>query len=134
MQVRTLFKHLWMPVAIVALFIAANAYEQQIFLQLGLTTVQQVRVALPLIFQVGAFLSFAYLVSRIIDVTIWDQVARRVPVPKLLRDTTRLLVYAIAISAIFSAVFKQDIKPFWTASGALGIIVGFALRNVIVDL
>src|SRR4051812_362408 len=130
MQVRTLFKHLWMPVAIVALFAAANAYEQEIFLQLGLSTVQQVRIALPIVLQVGAFLSFAYLVSRIIDVTVWDQVARRVPVPKLLRDTTRLIVYAVAVSAIFAVVFKKDIRPFWTASGALGIIVGFALRNV----
>src|SRR4051812_33205266 len=124
MQVRTLFKHLWMPVAIVALFLAANAYEQVIFLQLGLSTWHQVSLAGPYILQVGAFLSFAYLVSRTIDVTIWDQVARRVPVPKLLRDTTRLVVYAIAISAIFAVVLKRDVAPFWTASGALGIIVG----------
>jgi small-conductance mechanosensitive channel/CRP-like cAMP-binding protein len=123
-----------MPVAIVALFIAANAYEQEIFLQLGLTTWHQLHDALPYAFQIGAFLSFAYLVTRIIDVTIWDQVARRVPVPKLLRDTTRLVVYLIAISAIISVVFKQDVKPFLTAGGAVGIVVGLALRNVIVDL
>jgi len=134
MNVRTLVKHLWMPVAVVALFAISAMYEQQIFLQLGLATYQQLRSIVPYTIQIGIWLSMAYLVTRIADVTIWDPIGRRVAVPKLLRDVTRVIVYSLAISGIVSVVFKKDVSPLWTATGATGIVLGLALRNVIVDV
>ncbi|HET9423990.1 MAG TPA: mechanosensitive ion channel family protein [Gemmatimonadaceae bacterium] len=134
MQVRTLVRHLWLPAAIVALFTVATIYENEIFVQLGLTTWKQLRTALPYVIQVGVWLSFAYLVTRVIDVTVWDQVGRRVPVPRLLRDVTKVIVYAMAVSGIAKVVFDQDIGRFWAASGLVGLVIGLALRNVIVDV
>ena len=134
MQVRTLIRHLWMPAAIVALFIVATLYEQEIFIQLGSTTWAQVRAVIPYVIQIGVWLSFAYLIARIIDVTVWDRVGRTVPVPRLLRDVTRLLLYALAISGIVKVVFNQDIGKFWAASGIFGLVLGLALRNVIMDV
>jgi small-conductance mechanosensitive channel/CRP-like cAMP-binding protein len=134
MQVRTFIKHLWMPALVVGIFAVASAYQQEIFLQLGLTTWKQMRLVLPYTIQIGIWLSLAYLVTRIADVTIWDQVARQVPVPKLLRDVTKGLIYCIALSAIVGVVFKRPVGAFWAASGAAGIVIGLALRGVIVDL
>lgn len=134
MRIRTLVTHLWMPFAFVALFTIAAVYQQQIFVEFGLTTWHQLQVVLPYAIQIGIWLSMAYLVTRIFDVTVWDQLARRVPVPKLLRDVTRAVVYALAISGIVGVVFRKPIGPFWAASGAAGIIIGLALRNVIVDV
>lgn len=134
MHARTFVKHLWMPITVVAIFAVASAYQQEIFLQLGLTTWKQMRNVLPYTIQIGIWLSIAYLVTRIADVTIWDQLARRVPVPKLLRDVTKGLIYMLALSAIVGVVFKKPVGGFWAASGAAGIVIGLALRNVIVDL
>jgi CRP-like cAMP-binding protein len=55
-------------------------------------------------------------------------------VPKLLRDVTKLLIFGLAISGVLSVVFRQPIGAIWAASGAVGIVVGLALRNVIVDV
>lgn len=134
MQVRTLIKHLWTPAALVALFIVARIYQNEIFVQLGLTAWKQVQATLPYVIQVGVWLSFAYLLARVIDLLVWDQVARRVPVPRLLRDVTRLVVFALAVSGIVKVVFRQDVGPFWAASGVVGLVIGLALRNVIVDV
>lgn len=134
MQVRTLVKHLWLPAAVVALFTVATIYENEIFVQLGLTTWKQLRATLPYVIQIGVWLSFAYLLTRIIDVTVWDQVGRRVPVPRLLRDVSRVVVYALAVSGIVKVVFDQDIGKFWAASGLVGLVIGLALRNVIMDV
>lgn len=134
MQVRNLIRHLWMPAAIVALFVVATVYENQIFVQLGLTTWRQVRAVTPYVIQIGVWLSFAYLIARIVDVTIWDRIGRRVPVPRLLRDVTRVLLYALAVSGIVKVVFNQDIGKFWAASGIFGLVLGLALRNVIMDI
>jgi small-conductance mechanosensitive channel/CRP-like cAMP-binding protein len=134
MQVRTLIRHLWMPAAIVALFTVATVYENEIFRQLGLTTWKQLRDVLPYVVQIGVWLSFAYLFARVIDVTVWDRVGRRVPVPRLLRDVTRILIFALAISGIVKVVFQQDIGKFWAASGIFGLVLGLALRNVIMDV
>jgi small-conductance mechanosensitive channel/CRP-like cAMP-binding protein len=134
MQVRTLIRHLWMPVAIAALFVVATLYEQEIFVQLGLTTWQQLRAVAPYVVQIGVWLSLAYLLTRVIDVAFWDRVGRNVPVPRLLRDVTRIVVYALAVSGIVKVVFNQDIGKFWAASGIFGLVLGLALRNVIMDV
>lgn len=134
MQVRNLIRHLWMPLALVALFVVATVYENEIFVQLGLTTWKQVQSVVPYVVQIGVWLSFAYLVARLIDVTVWDQVGRSVPVPRLLRDVTRIIVYALAVSGIVKVVFQQDIGKFWAASGLFGLVLGLALRNVIMDV
>lgn len=134
MQVRTFIRHLWMPAAIVALFTIATIYENEIFVQLGLTTWKQLRATLPYIVKVGVWLSFAYLLTRIIDVTVWDQVGKGVPVPRLLRDVTKVVVYALAVSGIVKVVFDQDIGKFWAASGIFTLVLGLALRNVIMDV
>ena len=123
-----------MPVAVAAIFAISAAYQQEIVLQLSLTTWKQLRLVLPYTIQIGIWLSLAYLVTRIADVTIWDQVARQVAVPKLLRDVTKVVIYCLALSGIVGVVFKKPITPFWAMSGAVSIVIGLALRNVIVDL
>src|SRR5262245_33545956 len=119
-----------MPAAVVALFAIAAAYEQEIFIRLGLTTWATLSAVFPYALQIGIWLSIAYLLTRIADVTLWDPISRRVSVPKLLRDVTKALIYILALAGIAGVVFKKPVGGFWAASGATGIVVGFALRNV----
>jgi small-conductance mechanosensitive channel/CRP-like cAMP-binding protein len=76
----------------------------------------------------------AYLVNRAVAVLVWDPLHRRVPIPRLLRDVTGVLIYALALTGIVGAVFGKAIGPFWAASGAGAIVIGLALRNVILDV
>jgi small-conductance mechanosensitive channel len=45
----------------------------------------------------------------------------------------RLIVAVIAIAVIVSVVFEESITGFLAASGVVGLVLGFALRNMIAD-
>jgi len=122
------------PLVIVALFAIAAVYEQEILIQLGIDTVARLRLILPYVIHTGIWLSLAYLANRLVGVLLWDPIHRRVPIPRLLRDVTAVLIYVIAITGIVGMVFKRPIGPFWAASGVGAIVLGLALRNVILDV
>lgn len=134
MNFRALLRHTWRPALVVAAFGFAAWYQHELFDQMRLGAWRQFQLVIPYVIQIGVWMSAAYLITRILDVTLWDQLALRWPVPKLLRDVTKLLVFGLAISGVLSVVFHQPVGALWAASGAVGIVVGLALRNVIVDV
>jgi small-conductance mechanosensitive channel/CRP-like cAMP-binding protein len=86
---------------------------------------------------VGLWLSGACVFNRFLRIVFWDRAVARAlggPVPKLLIDLTTLFIYIIAVSIIAGVVFKAPLTGFWTTSGVVGLILGFALRNTIADL
>jgi small-conductance mechanosensitive channel/CRP-like cAMP-binding protein len=127
-------KSLWAPFLVAVLFLAASAYQQEIIIRLGVKTIERFLTYFPLAVGVGIWLSLAYLFNRALGVVVWDSLSRRMPIPRLLRDVTAVLIYAIAITGIVGAVFDKPIGPFWAASGAGAIVIGLALRNVILDI
>ena len=42
--------------------------------------------------------------------------------------------YGLAVTGIVGVVFGKPIGPFWAASGAGAVVIGLALRNVILDI
>jgi small-conductance mechanosensitive channel/CRP-like cAMP-binding protein len=87
--------------------------------------------------QIGVWLSAAFLMNRMIGVLFWDGFIRRLsdrPVPRLPRDLTAMVLFSVAVLAIISTVFQRDITSMLAASGVFGVIVGLALRTVILDL
>ena len=54
--------------------------------------------------------------------------------PRLVKDIVATIIFLIAVTGIASFVFHRSITGFWAASGALGIVVGFALRSMILDV
>ncbi len=133
-NVQTILRSLAIPFFVVAVFFVGAIYEQEILLRLGVATMVQFRSILPYVLHTGIWLSLAYLVNRVVGVLVWDPIHRRVPIPKLLRDVTAVLLYALAITGIVGVVFNKPIGPFWAASGAGAIVIGLALRNVILDV
>ena len=117
-----------------AIFITAGFYQQELLVQLGITSVAQFRKVFPYALGIGICMSLAYLVNRLLAIGFWDPLNRRVPVPRLLRDVTALLIYGLAITCIVGVVFEKPIGPFWAASGAGAVVIGLALRNVILDI
>ena len=129
-----LLQELWVPLSVAAIFITAGLYQQELLVKLGIATIAQFRLVFPYALGIGIWLSLAYLVNRLLAITFWNPLNRRVPVPRLLRDVTALLIYLMAVTGIVGVVFGKPVAPFWAASGAGAIIVGLALRNVILDI
>lgn len=82
------------------------------------------------------WLTLAWFIIRFIDFVVWPLfIEQRLgyAIPRLLKDLVRLVVVVVAIGAIVSVVFEKSITGFLAASGVVGLVLGFALRNMIAD-
>ena len=128
---------IWLPTAVFVAFLLALLNRAELYDQF----VENGRFVSEGLFthgvQIGAWLSAAFLVNRLITVFFWDgfigALSER-PVPRLPKDVTGIIIFSIAGLAIASTVFHQDTTKIIAASGAVSIVVGLALRTVILDL
>jgi small-conductance mechanosensitive channel/CRP-like cAMP-binding protein len=68
---------------------------------------------------------------------LWDRLVGRIidrPVPRLVKDSLALIVFLFAGAGIVAIVFGQSIFGIWATSGAVGIVLGIALRSIILDV
>ena len=77
------------------------------------------------------YLLWAHLFNSLLKTFFWT--SPKVKVPVLLQDLMGILVYVFAITLIVGFVLNFSTINFWTSTGAIGIVIGFALRNVILD-
>ncbi|MCB1192106.1 MAG: mechanosensitive ion channel family protein [Leptospiraceae bacterium] len=79
----------------------------------------------------------AHLSTILLNMFLWEKVSStsgNVQVPKLLTDGSKTVIYFVAILFVISFAFEKPISGFITASGAVGIVIGFALRGIIADI
>jgi small-conductance mechanosensitive channel len=90
---------------------------------------------LPNVATILLYLSWAFLLIRLIDVVIWNKLmrARNYVTPPLLRDIFAVLIWYLAGCAIFSLVLGQSLLHVMTASTVALGLVGFALQKPILD-
>jgi len=84
----------------------------------------------------GFWLCVAWLCCILIDLFIWHAfVERRTgrPVPRLVRALVRVLVFLLCITLLVLIVFGKPITAIAVSSGAVGIVIGFALQRTIND-
>ncbi len=82
------------------------------------------------------WLSGGYLLNRILEVFLWEGIARRAlgrKPPRLATQLIGILIYLLAVSGILRYVFGQPVTALWATSGAVGLVIGFAVRNLIMD-
>ena len=87
--------------------------------------------------QIGMWISAAFLVQRLLTVFLWDGLIASIsgrPVPRLPKDFTAILVFFFATVGVLATVFDQSVTGVWATSGVLSVVIGFALRNVILDI
>ena len=133
-RVSKVLEQLWVPLAAVVVFLTASLHQEDLIVKLGVATAAQFRLVFPYAMGIGIWMSMAYLANRLVAILVWDQLNHRVPIPRLLRDVTALLIYGAAVTGVVSVVFDKPIGPFWAASGASAVVLGLALRNVILDI
>lgn len=130
-------KRVWLPLVSFVMLAAIGSRQEELFREAGLTAVAQAQFAASYVVQIGVWLSAAYLLNRIIEVALWDGLVQRklgVPVPRLIRDLVAAAIFTLAITSIVSVVFHKPVGGIWTAMGAFSVVVGLALRSVILDL
>jgi len=130
----TPIRRLWAPLVIFLLFLGAVLFVDELTSQFGSEAIGRFQFYL---IQVGIWLSAAYFVNRLAIILVWDRLAARAigaAVPQLLRQVCTLFIYIIAVMGIVGIVFGKSITGFWATSGAVGLIIGFALRSIILDV
>jgi small-conductance mechanosensitive channel len=85
--------------------------------------------------QIGLWLAGAYLGIRLAHVLIWERLGggKGRAIPSLVKDLLAIIIMVIAVAGIIGSVFHQSLAGIWATSGAVGIVLGFALRNIILD-
>jgi hypothetical protein len=87
--------------------------------------------------QILAVLSGLFLLIRLSNIFVWDSLVTRAlgsPVPRLIKDLSALLICLIGMMIIVGVVFEQPVMGIWATSGAFGLVIGFALRSLILDM
>lgn len=89
------------------------------------------------IVHIGVLISGAHLLNVLIKIFLWDALISRTikgKVPRLLIHFFSLLVYLFTILIIINQIFDISFAGIWATSGVLALVLGFALRNMILDL
>jgi small-conductance mechanosensitive channel/CRP-like cAMP-binding protein len=82
--------------------------------------------------QIGLWLAGAWLAIQVVNIALAKGFTGRA-VPRLIRDLLAIVILVVAAAGIIGGVFGQSIAGIWATSGALGIVLGFALRGIILD-
>lgn len=87
--------------------------------------------------EISLWLVGAYLANRLINRFFWDGVMARAmqrTIPGVLKDISMILIYIVTGACIAGFIFNQSITAFLATIGAGGVVLGFALRNLLSDL
>ncbi|NJN46070.1 MAG: mechanosensitive ion channel family protein [Candidatus Competibacteraceae bacterium] len=87
--------------------------------------------------ELSLWLCGALLVSRLTALLLWDGLLSRTfdgHIPQYLRDVVTGFIFAVTLVLISIHVFRLPVSGVWATSGAIGIVLGLALRNIILDL
>lgn len=115
-----------------ALYLAGNTYQKA-----GAEALEMVFRVLAYALNIGLILFAAQFVHRLIQIVLLEGLvgsALGEPVPRLLVQLSGLVVFSIAFAAIAGYVFKQDLTVLWAASGVLGVVLGMAVREPLLDI
>ena len=133
----SILTRIWLPATVFAMFLLALFNRQELVDRFLENANFLTRNFVEYGVQIGVWLSAAFLMNRMIGVLFWDGFIGRLsdrPVPRLPRDLTAMVLFSVAVLAIISTVFQRDITSMLAASSVFGVIVGLALRTVILDL
>ena len=128
-------KSLAFPVALFVCTLLAACYSGQIaeFVDGDGTAGQFISLGL----QTAAWIAAAIAVIQIVQVFVWEQLVAEylgAPVPRLIRDMVAGIIMMIAIAGVLTGVFRQNISGILATSGLLGIVLGFSLQTIILDV
>lgn len=133
----SLAKKLLVPFFISVLLGGFIFYGGDAYKVIGLEAVESFVIIFGYVIGIAEFFILAVLLQRIVQHVILDKLvaaALGAPAPRLLSQLANVIIFALAISAIFGLVFKKDLTVILTAFGGAGLVIGLALQKMISDL
>ena len=130
-------KKIIFPLFIFLVFVVLVIYDD-IFI--NAETVKELKLLTNVLYylvHIGLLISGAHLLNVLIRIFFWDTIISKTikgKVPGLLIHFFSLLVYLFTILIIINQIFGQSLTAIWATSGVLALVLGFALRNMILDL
>lgn len=128
---------IWFPVIVFSIFMSMLIGRDELYSSFLSNFSGVGKVIFEYGSQIGVWMSGAFLAQRFFTVFVWDGLIAGISgrsVPRLPKDFTGMLFFGIAIMGVLATVFDQSITGIWATSGVLGIVLGIALRNVILDV
>lgn len=123
---KEILRRIWLPGLLFVVLCSAYLFGEEF-------ESDRVRIGI----NIGIWLSGAWLLVGMINYFFWHRLVREAlgrPVPRLLTDGLAMVVYVSALCGILAYVFELSITGIWATSGMLGIVVGLALRSIILDI
>jgi len=129
-----LSQKLWGPVSALLFAVLIASYLPDLHAFIGLN--ESFLLPLRQIMQIAIWLCASFLFNRLLDIIFWNGFVRhalgRTP-PRLIVQLASVIVFLLAISGIVHFVYGEPVTVIWAASGAVGLVVGLALKNLILD-
>lgn len=122
------------PLLLTLIFALALIIDNKWIQNLGLGLTEEI---LKKFLQTGVWLSSAFLFARFLSVIVldtWVTNSIEGKIPTFIHNMVAVIILTISIMCIASFVFGQSVTGFWATSGAIGIVLGFALRSMIADV
>ena len=129
-------KRLGVPIFFLLVFLIPALFWDSLILQVSSELIRRSIQMGRYVIGTCLWLTLAWFVIRCLDVVVWPVfIEQRLgyAIPRLLKDFVRLVIVAIAIGVIISVVFEKSVTGFLAASGVVGLVLGFALRDMIAD-
>lgn len=120
------------------IFVAAAYFSGDLLTHTSTQTLSKSSQVLHYGLQCAVWLSGAFFCNALFNLIFWDRMFAALfgdnQVPRLLKNVTGILIFAIAITGIIGVVFQKPITGIWATSGVVGIVLGLALQSMIRDI
>ncbi len=118
-------------------FVALSLFDDKLLGAIGSEALARSKQVFVYTVQIGIWLSGAWFLSSAVNAVVWDRLVAHAtgrPVPRLIKDFVSAIIFLIAITGIIGVVFEQSVVGIWATSGAVGVVLGLALRSMIADV
>ncbi len=128
---------IWIPLLVFLSCLSALFSSDMLVAQFGHNLSKVAQSTFIYGIQIGVWLSATLLLNRLLETFFWDGFVAKVSdrkVPRLPKDVTALVLFSLAAIGITATVFEKSVAGIMATSGIASIVIGLALRNVILDM
>ncbi len=121
---------------ILVIFVLLVFWGRELIEAVGFHASSHVYLIFDYVVQIGGVLSGAILFTTIMNVMVWDDVIVRMlgtSIPRLVKDLFAIVIFVVAVTIIVGFIFEREVIGIWATSSVIGVILGFALRTLILD-
>ena len=129
-------KKLLIPAVLLLILSIPIFYQDEMMLEIQAKFLLKIIIVARYIIGSCLWITAGWLVIRLLNFVIWptlieDRIGRKIP--KLLKDFIAALIIFSAVAGIVATVFEKSLSGLVAASGVAGLVVGFAVKEVISD-